>query len=110
MRRWPAGAELLLKSLTPRRRAFGDWQTWVGLPKRLTASLKAIDGADSVTVGYMCGHRIRPVARAAPCQLLRAAPLSAAKLFRLQALERSYGRRYVLVAYRLPRNSSNNSR
>ena len=92
----------LVARISPSDGAAGDWRAWVRLPRCLAARLAAIDQiAGTLTVGYPRFAEKRPTARIAPCQLLDAARLPVATLRRLQALERSHSRRYVLVAYRL---------
>ena len=102
MRERRNGVTALIAKVTPRNVAAGDWQAWIRLPRRLAARVAAIDRvAGTLTVGYPRRPDKRPAARTAPCRLLDAARLPVATLRRLQALERSNHRRYVLVAYRL---------
>ena len=92
----------LVARLSPQAGAAGDWRAWIRLPRRLAARVDAIDRiAGTLTVGYPRRAETRPATRIAPCRLLPAARLHAAALWRLQALECSHQRRYVLVAYRL---------
>jgi len=102
MRIRPKRIAAFLAQLSSHDVAAGDWDAWISLPWRLASHVAAIDRiAGTLTVGYPCRSAKRPASRTAPCRLMAAARLPTATLHRLQALERSYRRRYVLVAYRL---------